>query len=340
MAGMFGLRPPVSAVSPGLTVSPGFVDLKLSEAQPQAQASITLTNTYTVPLRLSAELQAIDEAGGRLLPSGTLDGALTEVLAMSETDITIPAHGAHTITLAANQQDSLSPGGHYAILLLTQQSANGTQIGLKGAASVTVFLTQATGEHQDLHLDSLRYDRTIFRLPRHARIVLNNTGNTHTVPRVVAALRHGDTLLAKGIANQSSQVLLPGKTLDAAIELDSLSGRWLPGRVRLGVTYRGDTGPEERQVLETFWYVPPVFVAGCAVLMVMALVAAWLGRTYRRTLQRWAAGLHTWLVQRIRHKLVARPRPVQMPKPLPSKKPQTVQRPMAPDVRPGNQKLK
>lgn len=246
-----------TAAKGSITVSPGFVNLMLPSGQQQASSKITLVNNYDSPIRLSAEWQAIDEATGRLIPSGPLAPELAKSLSISETDILIQPRASHDVTIVVHNSDALAPGGHYATLVFTELTSGTQKLGLQSALSVTVFIVKRDGARTGLTLNELSATHNLFRQPIRASISLTNSGNVHIVPRAAITIEHDGSVVAKGVANVASAPLLPGKKVTFAVNITQLQRVYWPARLQLRVVYRGDQGPEPQETVSSFWYIPP-----------------------------------------------------------------------------------
>lgn len=256
----------------GLTVTPAVIKTAVSRETPSQQTKLTIRNNYEVPVRLSAELKDIDETTPQLLPGDDLEPDLREVLVLSETDLTIPPRTDAQITLQATYNDSLKPGGHYAAIVLTEQSPTGASLSLRSAVSVTVFLTNQEGVKEEFELRNFSAPSSLFSLPEQATVELVNTGNVHSVPRgVVRVERQNGGVLAKGVLNTGSQPVLPGRSFNATIPLGDIANSFWPQKIRTVLEFHGDTSTQITEASKVSWYIPPGFI-GLIVLTAGILV--------------------------------------------------------------------
>lgn len=250
-------RAATQATKGSISVSPGIVNLVLPPGQQTTTSSITLTNNYNTPVRLSAEWQSIDEATGRLIPSGPLSPMLAQSLRISETDIVIPPSGSKQVSVTVQNNPRLAPGGHYAVLLFTVVSNEKQKLGLQSALSVTVFVVKRDGIKTSITLDSVKADHTLFALPTQVEATIINTGNVHVVPRAAVTIERGNHVVAKAVINETSSPLLPGKKAVYTARMVKLQNIYLPSRLKLHTVYRVDQSGEIQEHTSSFWYIPP-----------------------------------------------------------------------------------
>ncbi|MCA9327543.1 hypothetical protein KDA14_03375, partial [Candidatus Saccharibacteria bacterium] len=234
---------------------------------------------------------AIDETGAQLIPAGALDEQFANALRLSASDITIEPHGSFTLTVRVEKTAELSPGGHYAVLVLSQLGDASQIPAFRGAVAVNIFVVNSDGIKTGLKLLATRLSHNPFMLPRGVELDFRNDGNTHVVPRASVGIysQDGTTLYSQAVINTSSLPLFPGKEHRYAADMQALDRRWLPGKLRALVSYRID-GSDIQLIQEfTFWYVPPIAIA----VLLLICIVVWL---YRRTL--WKITL--WIMKHLR----------------------------------------
>lgn len=252
----------------GITVTPGVIKTKVSKELPIQQTTVMIRNNYTVPVRLAAELKGIDDSSARIIPGGDLEAALQSSLTLSETDILIPPLSDAQITVQATYADSLRPGGHYATLVLSEQSASKNMLTVRSAVSITIFLTNQEGVSEQFTLNEFSTNATLFALPKTAKVSLKNDGNVHSVPRGVVKLESsGKQILAQGILNAGSSPVLPGKSFENTVALQGMKSTLWPQKITVVLQFHGETSSQASEATKTIWYVPPAFLAIAAVFL-------------------------------------------------------------------------
>lgn len=253
-----------------LTVSPAQIATEISADKPDKTETITVTNTYLQDITLALSLQAIDEQGGRFVPSGQLSPELEKSIILSSTLITVPSRGSSKLQVVIRNTDRLPPGGHYASLVLSQVDKTGKKSGIAPAISINIFFVKRGGEREALEIKSINTNGWLFRLPSEQKLELKNTGNVMSVPRGSTDINQGTTLIKQGVLNTGSLPLLPDKSNTFTTSLKNVSGSrqiW-PTKITITTTYRASTDAEPQAITSTGWYIPwpylltPLFVWG------------------------------------------------------------------------------
>jgi hypothetical protein len=278
-----------AAANNGITVTPARLNFSLSKDAPNQRITVTLTNNYTSPLTLGAEFKGIDEDAGILVPRDDAEAPLAAALKLSETNIRLLPQQPHQLTVQLDNSSALSPGGHYATLVLTQQDGSSSGLALRAAVSLAIFAVKNEGLQQSLSVDSFTTNGWLFRMPSKASLDYRNDGNVHVVPRaeVVVAKEHSLDRLSHGISNQNSVLLLPGKTWQDTVSLDAVRSVWVPTKLQLVAAYRADGAAEPQRIVRTVWYVPPVYPT---ILLLLAAGFMWRRQQLRTAQPKVAAG--------------------------------------------------
>lgn len=230
-----------------------------------------VSNNYDVALNFSAQFKGIDETANIIVPAGDLDGQLAGLLKVSETNFTVPARSSRSLTVQASDAPDLRAGGHYATLQLTPDAPTGNST-VRAALSVSLFITKQTaGVTRSLQVDDVQTSRWPFRVASGLTLRMRNDGNIHGVPRAsVRMLDKSGDVIAQGVANPQSMVLLPGRSAAMPVALQALpSGvTWLPQRLQLDVIYRYDGEEQTRHTTKSMWLIPPMFIIILAGLLI------------------------------------------------------------------------
>lgn len=252
--------------SASFTVSPAVVSLTVSTETPTQSATITVTNQYSNDLRLSAELYGIDESAARIVPTGKPTAAITSAVSLSAADITIPAHSYQTLTVTVTDSAELLDGGHYAALVLSEQSDNTASSLFRSAASIPLFIVKDQNIRTNLQLAGSSLAHTPFTFPSSGIVTLRNQGNTRIVPRGSVSIYAGDTLVGKAVINTESQGLFPTKQAEFTTTIERYGRLYIPHKLRAVTMYRIDGSDVELMKQSFFWYIPIIDLVGLAVL--------------------------------------------------------------------------
>lgn len=258
--------------TPGLVASPAQIKLETSNKQPQKVTQVTVTNNYSSDVRLTAELYDVDENSSSLLPTKPLTTQLAESLRLSETDFTISPKSSKILTITATNTPSLSPGGHYASLVITQRSSDNQQLSLLSAININIFVIKQDGARSSVMLDRLQASNWLFHITDTAKLAFSNDGNVRNTPHAsVLVTKQDGTIVAKGIANSGSQPLSPGKTVTDDIQLTHISGVNRPQKLLFTVSYRADTQDPITKTY-SFWYIPPIYLLLIPSIIILLLI--------------------------------------------------------------------
>jgi hypothetical protein len=265
------LSVPTHALQPNqLIVTPAFINVELSDSNVQQKTQIAITNTYASNIDLTAELKGIDEIAGKLVPSGDVEPNLDQAIKLSKTDFTAIAKNTTILDVDVVNTPSLTSGGHYASLVLSQKLKQGQQSAYTSQISISIFIVKLGGERRSIEAKVTGSNQNIIRLPSKVTLDFKNTGNMHVTPRAsVLVLSKSGLVVAKGVANAGSQPLLPTKSLTFNVALKRTCFLWLPQRLKQVISFRVDGSESTKQTQSYFWYIPPVFLVLLTLLPVV-----------------------------------------------------------------------
>jgi hypothetical protein len=252
---------PVAATGAGITVTPGRLLFILSKDALEQTLPVHVTNNYNVPVRFSVQLKGIDETAGLLVPTDKVDTNLAAVTAISETDVLVPAHQTHTVQVQIRNLSSLSPGGHYATIVLTALNSKGKNLSLQAAISLSLFAVKVDGAKQNLAIVSSGTNGWLLHAPSSTRITFTNKGNIHVVPRGSISVYGGsERLVGRGIINSQSLPMLPGTVLTVQVPVVRLARIWTPQKLTTVIAYHPDSSETIETVEKSQYYIPPIYL--------------------------------------------------------------------------------
>ena len=257
----------ITAQSSGITVAPAQVIAQVGSKQLQTTTTIGVRNNFDATITVTAVLNGFDVRNNALVPTTIAERSLSGVVSLSPAEITIPPGGSKNINVNVHDTDSLSPGGHYLSILLTETAENGrpgsSQLSLKPAVSATLYVIKEDGAVRSIQAQSLRLNHSLFSLPKTADATFFNNGNVPSVPRGVVQVSRSvnSSALAQGVLNQQSAPLYQNSSITLQAKLQKLAAVRLPGQYRASLQYRYDGQDSTNQITSTFWYIPKVFVA-------------------------------------------------------------------------------
>ena len=254
----------------GLTVAPAQLSFRIKPDVPSQTAVVTLTNSYSAKLQLNAELQAIDETGVRLVPTGPADAMLRGAISLSATDITVPANGTYELRITARDSAELADGGHYGSLVLTQHAGGAATSTFRSSVAVSIFVIKDQNIRTDFRLTTINLEHSFFAPLESVTVTLANHGNVHIIPRASTGVYDGERLIGRAIVNTNSQLLLPGEQASFRAPIQTFERIFVPRKLQVRTMYRIDGSDVQLMHEQAVWYVPVVdvvaLVAGVAIL--------------------------------------------------------------------------
>ena len=254
--------PPSHAERPinTVTVEPASLNFDMSGSTDKKVSTVTIHNDYTSDIRMLAEFKGIDETGGKIVPNGDPSQVILNTLKLSATEFIVPAHGVYYLTVLATDNGSLSPGGHYATLVLSNQNTKPAQSSVQSEVSLGIFIVKRDGLISNVVLTDHILDRKYFAFPKALSVELLNDGNAHITPRGSAQITDNkNTVIAEGVFNPDSKIILPGKRFNQQLQF-SKNNSLLPKRLKLEIRYRADGIDEPKVYQKYFWYIPSFYL--------------------------------------------------------------------------------
>lgn len=232
----------------GLTVSPPLKEITLGPGLIETATDITLQNNTAQAIR--AHLQLVDLKALGVYGGSSLDKAgLTDKYDLANW-MTLP--GGDSVVISSGQtikvkvnianRSDLSPGGHYGAVVITSSSADSgvaSNVNISQQLVSLLFIKKLGGEVYGLKLGQLTYKGS--DIPQEVTLPFSATGNVHVVPRgYIEVTDPTGKLVAKGIINQDSSLILPGSTRQFVTLMQPVSAANKPGRYKITAYYRYD----------------------------------------------------------------------------------------------------
>jgi len=255
--GYAGINHSAAAAAPqqpkGITVSPAFSQVKISETEPEHPLQFKITNNEQEAISLnisSADFNTLSESGG-LVFVGTNPTALqkkyglADWIRLMETSITIEPKQTKTVNILILNEPSLNPGGHYGAILFSIDKGDSrptqNKVAINPIASSLLFVTKSGGDTYRLKLTDVGDNHSIFKLPDSVQLRFKNDGNTHLTPRgTVSVSDSSGRFLSRGIINPDSSIILPENYRRFSVTLNKVSTATKPGKYKLTVNFRFD----------------------------------------------------------------------------------------------------
>lgn len=275
----------------GIGVSPGFQEVVLGESDESISFTVTVANSTANPARYrvsTLDFGALDDTGGVAFLGSTGQETntygLSNWMQLDKTEVSLAPGQTTDITIRIENQDSLSPGGHYGAVVLTSlqvEQGSSDSIAAVPAASSLVLLKKTGGEVLDLQIDSINTNKSLIRLPSSQQIKFYNAGNTHLVPRGTVELTGPfGGVISRGVLNESSAYILPETHRIYNVPLSGYSQPWLPGRYTLTTNWRYDGEETFQTTVSHQWYIGRLGLL--VIIMLSLIIVLLLFAKYRR----------------------------------------------------------
>lgn len=284
---------PSSHAAGGITLSPPLKDITLGPGLLETTTEIALTNNTNQVIQAQLkliDLSALGEFGGNSLDKAGLPDAYNLANWMTlpgGNTVIIPASQTVRVKVNIANRSDLTPGGHYGAVIVNVDSADTAKSNVSISQQLVslVFVKKLGGEKYGLELSGMLADQTSGRLPHSVKLDFANKGNVHVIPRgYVEVTDPKGKLVAKGIINSDSALILPGASRQFTTALQSVADSKLTGQYKITAHYRYD-GEEKFQSQSVYFTrsgIPKTLLTLAIALGVTTLVLVATYLTYKR----------------------------------------------------------
>jgi hypothetical protein len=246
-----------------IAISPAEKELVLGSGLLQATSNVVITNNTDQDLDATiraVNFRALNENGGVTRDqAGVTAGkySLASWVKLPEGNLVhLPRGQATTIPVVVDNRKDMAPGGHYGAIVVTTSTlpaANGSKVNLKQELVSLMFVKKIGGESYGLRLSSVKVKEAQAALPSIVSTRFASTGNVHVVPRGYITLSDPKgKIVAKGILNPESQLILPDMSRTYDTSLQTLVKSTMSGTYKVTVYYRHDG--ESKFTVQTLAY--------------------------------------------------------------------------------------
>ncbi|MFA6005577.1 MAG: hypothetical protein WC775_03795 [Patescibacteria group bacterium] len=204
----------------GLELFPAFSEVVLDKPEQVKEIDITLTNHYPFPISVKVFPIDFKQAGnhGQIdfigQNSKSYSYSLASFLTFENTLYTIEPRQSQTVRVSAKNRDDLSPGGHYAAVVMQIENGVENTEGTKvtHALSSLILLRKVGGELFNLSLVNISWPHSAvhFSIPKAIELLFQNEGNVHMIPYGRVEIRDMfNRLVSKGVINVASERVFP-----------------------------------------------------------------------------------------------------------------------------------
>jgi hypothetical protein len=203
-----------------LVIEPAYQEVEIPEDQEDVTTTITIKNpsdnSQQVEL-FAFDFKQSDHFGSISLLNGITEKyphTLASFLSFEKSSITINAQSEETINIVVQNRATLSPGGHYAAVIIRSLNEQiNQQQKILPAISSLLLVRKSGGERINLSLKDFGWKpkSIVTKIPTKINLTFENGGNTHVIPRgQIKILDMFNRVVFQGTINDSSLYLLPG----------------------------------------------------------------------------------------------------------------------------------
>ena len=234
----------------GITISPVQKEIIISSGLVEATTNVELTNhtgkNLVGTIRL-VDFKTLDETSGLLFSQAGVPSdkyGLANWMTLPNGEVVNVLNGqTTTIPVAISNRADLAPGGHYGAVIVTlgtAQQPGSAQASFKQELVSLLLVKKRGGEDYGLLLQSFSAN-TKNNIPSTVNLGFRAGGNVHVVPRgYVTVTDPKGKMVAKGIINTQSTVLLPGTSRQLVTILDPVANSGVSGKYKVTAYYRYD----------------------------------------------------------------------------------------------------
>lgn len=199
-------------------------------------------------------------------------------------EVLVPANASAKVQFAIRNDERLVPGGHYGAIILRPVAAAGQngrpRVEVSQAASSLLFVRKVGGETEGLTASGLQTQAHWWKLPESSILTFQNTGNVHVTPRgTVALVAPNGVVIAEGILNSQSSLILPDAKRTITTPLEKRSRAWMPGFYTLSVQYRPQNSETTATMSVKYFYIGTIAVLGI-IIVLLVIIAGFFGWKY------------------------------------------------------------
>ena len=181
---------------------------------------------------------------------------LASWMSVSSDQIVVPAKSKTKFKVLISNKESLSPGGHYAGVILESNQQNEKDLGFKQVFSSLILLKKRGGEIVCWKLKDLNFKNNYWEIPSEVSINFQNSGNVHVVPR--GKIEIYDNLgrtVASGLINRESGFVLPETIKTVKTEIVRNKKIVMIGKMKMVINYRIEDEESWQKIEKNWWYV-------------------------------------------------------------------------------------
>lgn len=274
--------------SKAITIEPFLQEVVIKPGRSSVPFAIEVINhsSSSYSFRAKAvDFGSLDQSGGVLF-SGTNAPdllrryGLSKWLRLDDSVRTIAPKARLTLRPKIENRRDLSPGGHYAAVVLSSVSRRGAaraaKVDFNQNISALIFAKKTGAVDYGLELLSINDDHRLLTTASAVNLKFRSSGNVHVMPRGLVEITDPfGKLIGKGTINVESGWILPETERLYRVPLTIMGSAFVPGAYHIRVSYRYDGRDSFFQKNQNFGY-----LGWPAAVLLMASLAWVVRRAY------------------------------------------------------------
>ena len=272
-----------SPAKSGVTVIPSETSVTLSGGH-NGSVDVFYTNNTNreIDLHLSTvDFGSLNDTGGIAFLGNNANSfakqyGLSQWMVLEKDFLVLAPHAGEHVTVTVQNQESLSPGGHYGAVLAKMEvptnNRNKKSILLQSTLSSLLFVKKTGGGIYQLDLNNTDVERNWYQNIEGVSLRLQNSGNIHVIPRGYIELTDpAGRMISRGIINEGSGIILPESFRIFDTPLRPVAFPYRLGAYHISTHFRFDGRVSYTTKNMPVFYIPPVWLAALGFLL-LALV--------------------------------------------------------------------
>jgi hypothetical protein len=283
------IKPVIAADNGGIYLSPPFEEIEINNEKSEVEFELEIGNnsqTSQVFDLSVVDFGSLDESGGVAFLTTNTDNsqkkyALASWIVLEKSEVIVAFGEKEKVKVTILNKESLSPGGHYGAVLVTyrnEERPEGDKVGINQSMASLIYVQKSGGETKNLILRNVNWKDPLFRVIKKVELRFENNGNVHLVPRGKIEISYLGKLVAKGIINEGSAIILPESFRRLEVEIDWFSKWKWPGIYSVEIDYRFDGNETFKKDKNSFFYVG---IEGIILVMLSGFLVVYFWRKYR-----------------------------------------------------------
>lgn len=271
-----------SSYAKTIGIFPAYVDITLKSDKDEQSFDLYVKNKTDKAIKLdvsSLDFKQDDPYGsvaflGKNL--GNYTYSLSSFLTYDKNSFVLPSGKQERIVVTVKNREDLSPGGHYAAVIVRQTPPDGNkETVVSPALSSLIYLRKTGGERFNLSLKDINFPKLpiVFNYPNTYLLTMQNDGNVHLVPYGRADIKDMfGRMIFKGVINEGSLKVLPQSRRYIPVYSKKVEFSFPISINTLNLEGRDSIDKTKFSYTEVFIYINPVFAIALLGLVILIII--------------------------------------------------------------------